>query len=179
LSVWYTSKVAANRPQRVGAESFTAPTAVNHRRYEALRAYYVEGLTLQQVADRFGYTRWAMVNLVRQHRNDELSLFAPPAKPGPKSAPRKDRVRERVIELRRQGRSVYEISRALAVEGTPLNRTGVGEILAEEGFGRLLRGPEPDVSVNPATTGRDTRLPAARVIDFAAFPDRFDTQDAR
>ena len=168
--------VAANRPQRAGAESFTAPTAVNHRRYEALRAYYVEGLSLQQVADRFGYTRWAMVNLVRQHRNDELSLFAPPAKPGPKSAPRKDRVRERVIELRRQGRSVYEISRALAVEGTPLNRTGVGEILAEEGFGRLLRGPEPDVSVNPATTGRDTRLPAARVIDFAAFPDRFDTQ---
>ncbi len=71
---------------------------------------------------------------------------------------------------------MYEISRALAAEGTPLNRTGVGEILAEEGFGRLVRGPEPDVSVNPATTGRDTRLPAARVIDFAAFPDRFDTQ---
>ena len=49
--------VAANRPQRAGAESFTAPTAVNHRRYEALRAYYVEGLSLQQAADRFGYTR--------------------------------------------------------------------------------------------------------------------------
>ena len=33
--------------------------------------------------------------------------------------------------------------------GMPLNRTGVGEILAEEGFGRLLRGPEPRASVNP------------------------------
>ena len=137
-----------SRSPQPGREFFTAPTAVNHRRYEALRAYYVEGLTLQQAADRFGYTRWAMVNLVRQLRTDELSLFAPPAKPGPKSAPRKDPVRDRVIELRRQGRSVYEISRALAAEGTPLNRTGVGEILAEEGFGRLLRGPEPDASVN-------------------------------
>ena len=74
--------MAANRPQRAGAESFTAPTAVNHRRYEALRAYYVEGLSLQQAADRLGYTRWAMVNLVRQHKASELSLFAPPAKPG-------------------------------------------------------------------------------------------------
>ena len=80
--------VAANRPQRAGAESFTAPTEVNHRRYEALRAYYVEGLSLQQAADRLGYTRWAMVNLVRQHKASELSLFTPPAKPGPKSAPR-------------------------------------------------------------------------------------------
>jgi len=168
--------VTANPPQRAGAESFTAPTQVNQRRYEALRAYYVQGLSFQQAADRFGYTRWAVVNLVRQHKAGELSLFAPPAKPGPKSAPRKDRARARVTQLRRQGRSVYEISAALAVEGTPLNRTGVGQILAEEGFGRLLRGPEPQASVNPATAGRDTRLPTARVIDFAAFPSRFDTQ---
>ena len=52
----------------------------------------------------------------------------------------------------------------------PLNRTGVGQILAEEGFGRLLRHPEPEASISPATAGRDTRLPRARVIDFAAFP---------
>ena len=39
---------------------------VNQRRYEALRAFFVDGLTYQQAADRFGYTRWAMVNLVRE-----------------------------------------------------------------------------------------------------------------
>jgi hypothetical protein len=33
------------------------------------------------------------------------------------------------VEQRRQGLSVYEISIVLAVEGTPFNRTGVGEIL--------------------------------------------------
>src|SRR5918997_5190239 len=31
-------------PQRVEAEFFTAPDQVNHRRYEALRAFFVEGL---------------------------------------------------------------------------------------------------------------------------------------
>jgi hypothetical protein len=29
----------------VGAEFFTAPIQVNHRRYEALRAFFVEGMT--------------------------------------------------------------------------------------------------------------------------------------
>ena len=71
-------------------------------------------------------------------------------------------------ELRRAGLSVHEISARLRAEGTPLNRTGVGQILAEEGFGRLLRGPAPAASTSPATAGRDTRLPRAAVIDFAA-----------
>ena len=134
---------------------------MNHRRYEALRAYFVDGATYAQAGQRFGYTRWAMINLVREYRAGKLTLFAPPRKPGPPpgSAPAKDRVRGRVIELRRDGLSTYEISARLAIEGTPLNRTSVGEILAEEGFGRLLRHPEPTASTSPATHGRDTRLP--------------------
>ena len=48
-------------------------------------------------------------------------------------------MRGRVVELRRQDRSAYEISRQLAAEGTPLNRTSVGEILAEAGFGPRRR----------------------------------------
>jgi hypothetical protein len=111
-----------------------------------------------------------MVNLVREHRAGRLELFAPPRKPGPPPgvAPAKDRARGRVIELRRQGLSTYEISRTLAGEGTPLNRTSVAEILTEEGFGRLLRHPEPAASINPATPGRDTRLPAPRGWTWAA-----------
>ena len=172
--------MTAGSPQRPGAEAFTAPGQVNQRRYEAVRAWYVEALTYQQAADRFGYTRWAMIDLVRQWRAGKLDLFAPPRKPGPApgTAPAKDRVRGRVIELRREGLSSYEISARLATEQTPLNRTSVAEILSEEGFGRLLRGPEPVASINPATPGRDTNLPAARVLDFAAWPGRVDSTRA-
>src|SRR6266536_6324738 len=117
------------RSAQHGAESgwFTAPGQVNQRRYEALRAYFVDGLTYEQAGARFGYTRWAMVNLVREHRAGKLELFAPPRKPGPPpgSAPAKDRARGRVIQLRRQGLSTYEISARLAAEHTPLNRTSV------------------------------------------------------
>src|SRR6266536_719228 len=159
---------------------FTSPQQVNQRRYEALRAYFVGGLSYAQAGARFGYTRWAMINLVREHRAGNLELFAPPRRPGPApgTAPARDRVRGRVIALRRQGMSSYEISARLSAEGTPLNRTSVAEILTEEGFGRLLRGPAPEASISPATPGRDTNLPAATVIDFGTWPEQLDTTRA-
>jgi hypothetical protein len=159
-----------------GAEYFTALRHPNQRRYEALRAYFTEDLTVAEAGARAGYTRSAMASLLRDFRAGRLELFAPPGKPGPKTAPAKDRARARVLELRRQGLSVHEISARLRTEGTPLNRTGVGQVLAEEGFGRLLRGPAPAASTSPATAGRDTRLPRAAVIDFAAFPARAETR---
>ena len=153
---------------------------MNHRRYEALRAYFVDGLSYAEAGERFGYTRWAMVNLVRDYRTGKLTLFAPPRKPGPApgSAPAKERVRGRVIELRREGLSTYEISARLAAERTPLNRTSVGEILAEEGFGRLLRHPDPVASTSPATVGRDTRLPRTARLDFETWPATTETGKA-
>jgi len=157
------------------AEFFTAPAQPNQRRYEALRAYFVERVSVAEAGARAGYTRASMASLLRDFRAGRVQMFALPGMPGPKSAPRKDAARARVIELRRQGLSVYEISARLAAEGTGLNRTGVGQILAEEGFGRLLRGPAPEASASPATAGRDTRLPAARVIDFGALPARAGT----
>jgi transposase-like protein len=167
--------VAAESTPRPGWEHFSCPSGVNHRRYEALRAYFAGGASIGQVAERFGYTRSAMASLVRDHRAGKLELFTAPGRPGPRSAPAKDRARARAIELRREGLSVYEISARLRSEGTPLNRTGVGQILAEEGFARLVRGTEPEASINPATTGRDTRLPTTKVIDFAELPERTET----
>ncbi len=159
-----------------GRAYFTRPAEPNQRRYEALRAYFTEDLTVAQAGARVGYTRASMASLIRDFRAGQLRLFAPPGKPGPGSAPKKDAARARVIALRRQGLSVHEISSRLTAGGTPLNRTGVGQILAEEGFGRLLRHPAPEASISPATAGRDTRLPRARVIDFATFPERADTR---
>ena len=143
---------------------------MNQRRYEAPRAYLHEGRSLQDAADASGYTRDALASLVRDLRAGKLTVFAPPGTPGRKSAPRKDAARGRAIELRRQGLSVYEISTRLGQEGTPLGRSAVSDILHEEGFGRLLRDPAPEASTSLATSGRDTRLPPAGLIDFAALP---------
>src|SRR6266851_1824092 len=148
---------------------------VNQRRYEALRGYLYEGLSLRAAADATGYTRDALASLVRDLRAGRLTVFAAPGTPGRKSAPKKDAARGRVSGLRRGGLPVYEISTRLGQEGTPLGRSAVSDILREEGFGRLLRGPAPEASTSPATSGRDTRLPAAGIIDFAALPARAHT----
>jgi transposase-like protein len=168
--------MSAESAPRRGWEAFARPAQVNQRRYEAVRAYVLEGAPLAEAAARFGYSPAALASLVRDFRAGKLTLFAEAGRPGRKSAPKKDAARSRVVELRRQGLSVHEISARLAAEGRPLNRTGVGQILAGEGFGRLLRHPEPEASISPATAGRDTNLPRAKVIDFAAFPERAGTR---
>jgi transposase len=153
LAFWQIWRVTAPTYDR---EFSTAPQHANQRRYEALRAYFVDQVSVAQAGERAGYTRSTMATLLRDFRAGRVELFAPSGRPGPKSAPAKVRARARVIELRRQGLSTYEISARLRAEGTPLNRTGVGQILTGEGFGRLLRGPGPVISASPATAGRDT-----------------------
>jgi hypothetical protein len=48
---------------------FLEPGQTSHRRYEALRAIFVEGLPLNQVADRFGYRPSALRSLVSRFRS--------------------------------------------------------------------------------------------------------------
>jgi transposase len=124
---------------RAGAERFTAPEEPNQRRYEALRCYFVEGLSAQAVADRFGYTRATVQTLVSEFRARRLELFAS-SRPGPRIQPKKDKARTLVLALRREGRSLREIERALAAQSVPLSRTAIWELVSEEGLGRL----EPD-----------------------------------
>ena len=117
---------------------------MNQRHYQALRAYFTEGLTYEQACTRFGYTRWAMIDLVRQHRAGKLELYAPPRKPGPPpgTAPPSTRPAAGRSSCAAGPVGVSDLP-APGRRGTPLNRTSVGEILAEEGFGLLLRRPEP------------------------------------
>src|SRR6266511_1714506 len=129
------------KPARRGGEFFLRPASPAQRRYEALRAYLADGLPADQVAARFDYTPAGLQSLVRDFRAGKLDLF-PQRRPGPKRAPAKDAARARVIDLRLAGHSIDEISAALAAEGTPLNRTGVSEIIAEEGLPRIWRRPE-------------------------------------
>ena len=171
--------MSAKPAPRRGWEAFARPSQISQRRYEAVRAYVYEGAPLAEAAARFGYSPSALASLVRDFRAGKLALFAEAGRPGRKSAPKKDAARGRVIELRRQGLSVYEISARLAAEGTPLNRTGVGQILAEEGFGRLLRHPEPEASISPATAGPGHQPAPRQGHRLRRLPRRVDTTGGR
>lgn len=154
---------------RPGSEFFSHPATPNQRRYEALRAYFLEGASLQEVAERFGYALNSVSSLVRDFRAGQHEFFLRP-KSGPKVAKAKEAARPQVVKLRRQGLSAYEIADALKDSPTPLNRTGVAEILREEGFARFQPRPH-------ALRGGPSRAPLVRAerIDVADLPVQFHT----
>jgi transposase len=95
------------------ARFFLEPQNATHRQYEALRAFFVEGLSSQEAARRFGYTEGSFRVLVHAFRqNPHRPFFFPPRK-GPQEAPKKDKVREQVIALRKENLSIYDISQVL------------------------------------------------------------------
>jgi hypothetical protein len=171
---WFTRSIEQSAERtcqaRPGAEFFTAATEVSHRRYEALRAYFVDGLPAAQAAARWGYTTAAFESVVRDFRAGDREFFVQ-RRPGPKVAPAKEAARARIVELRRAGHSIDEIAVALRADGTPLNRTGIAEVVAEEGFERLWRRPDP---VRGAP--RREVLPKATVVDFDQLPERCDSK---
>jgi transposase len=143
---------------RPGHERFTAPTLAAQRRYEALRAYFVEEAPAGEIAERFGYTKASVQTLISRHRDADLSELFQTARPGPKRQPKKDAARERVIELRRSRHGIEEIVSELSRAGTPLSRTAVWEVLREEGLSRMPKPPSA-----PAGPPQPERLAAPKV----------------
>lgn len=81
---------------RTGHQRFTRPTVAAHRRYEALRAYWVDELSREEIAARFGYTKASVQTLISQYRRADVAELFQTARPGPKRRPKKDAARERV-----------------------------------------------------------------------------------
>ena len=118
---------------------FTQPGLPKQRLYEALRAVFVDELKVTEAAERFGYTPNTLYVLLSHFRAGKLGPFFLESKPGPKHRPRRDPVRDLVIELRKKNRSIYDISLALKEDGHVLSPRSVWEILHEAGFARLPR----------------------------------------
>jgi transposase-like protein len=137
------------------ARVFLEPANSTHRQYEALRAYFVDGLPSAQTARRFGYSPGSFRVLVHQFRqNPRRDFFRTPAK-GPLRAPKTDPLRDRIIALRKQNLSIYDISRNLAHQGNSLSPVAIAHILKEEGFARLPRRADDERPVGSRPTIAD------------------------
>src|ERR1700738_3124838 len=132
---------------------FMEPATARQRQYEALRAFFVEGVASAEVARRFGYLPAAFRMLCYDFRRGELPDFFASTRPGPREQPKKSLAREQVVALRKRNYSIYDISKALKQQGTPLSATAVREILAGEGFAPLPRRLDEErlASVGPST----------------------------
>ncbi len=180
------------------AHFFLEPTNATHRQYEALRAYFVEDLPSAEVARRFGYSPGSfrvLTHAFRQH--PDRPFFLAPQK-GPQASPKADRIRDKVVALRKQNLSIYDISRVLEESSQRVSAVAVSLLLKEEGFARLPRrrdeerlpGPRPEVAAVADANRLDlsvrrfrtqfgglylfipylAQIPLERVFEEAGFP---------
>lgn len=140
------------------ARAFLEPTSAPHRQYEALRAFFVDGLRSADVARRFGYTTGSFRVLCHGfRRNPHRQFFVEPRRQ-PRGT-REDNIREQIVAFRKQNLSIYDISRVLAARDIPRSPASISKLLQVEGFARLPRR-------------RDDERPPASRPEMADVADR-------
>jgi transposase len=151
---------------------FLEPANPTHRQYEALRAYFVEGLPSAEAAKRFGYTAGSFRVLCHGFRQDPHRAFFLPVRKGPHTSAKRHTTREEVIELRKQNLSIYDISRALQEEDRRLSPAAVARLLKQAGFAKLPRRADEE----RPERARPEAAAVADVRQLELSPRRFRTQ---
>lgn len=152
------------------ARFFLEPELPRHRQYEALRAYFAEGMPSADAARRFGYSPGAFRVLCHAFRRGHRAFFAA-ARPGPQLQAKKDPARPVIIALRKQNLSIYDIHDALTQQGHQLSLTAIHEVLRAEGFARLPRRRDEERPQRP----RPETAAVADVRHFSVASRRFAT----
>ena len=124
---------------------FLNPATPTMRRYEALRARFVEHCSTTEAARRFGYAPGTLRNLCSDFlANPHWSFFAPPPPPPSPSPPALDKAARdrRILQLRDQRQlSIDHIARLLDADGIPVSLSTVANVLRRHGRPRLPRRP--------------------------------------
>ncbi len=122
-----------------GKNYFLHPVHDWQRRYEALRASFVDRLPARIIAERFGYSV-AYVHLLRHqftHGKIDFSEPVPEGKAGRKLIDAA--VRAKIRAWREHRLSAGEIAQLLSEEGVEVSVRTVERVLSEEGFEKLPR----------------------------------------
>lgn len=171
------------------ATFFTRPQSERQRRYEALRASFVDRLPTRAVAERFGYTPGYVRLLRHMFVQGKVDLAEPVPEGGASRYKVKAETRRKIRSWREQDLSAGEIAELLCEAGVDLSVRTVERVLAEEGFPRLPRRVQLKLGITvkgadvPARSARVTaaemegrrfQSPAAGVFLFAPFLAQLD-----
>lgn len=152
---------------------FMSPQSAKHRQYESLRAYYLESLSQSEAAERFGYSVYTFQSIVSNFQNGKIDFF-PPVKPGPKKRWIPDSVSERIVSLRKQNHSVYDIKTILKRDEIKTSIQTINRVLREEGFAKLPRRTSAELGL---TKKKTSIPPKAMRLHFDDLSDySFDCQ---
>jgi len=118
---------------------FTQPVHDWQRRYEALRASFVDRLPAHAIGERFGYSVGYIHFLRHQFVSGKLD-FSEPVPEGSAARYRvTSEIRQKIRTFRQGELSAGEITQLLSEEGIEISVRTVERVLAEEGFPKLPR----------------------------------------
>jgi len=121
------------------ATYFINPTHEWQKRYEALRASFVDRLPAVAVAERFGYSV-GYVHLLRHQFTTGKSDFSEPIQEGASARYRVTAdTRRKIRAWREKELSAGEIAQLLSEDGVEISVRTVERVLTEEGFPKLPR----------------------------------------
>jgi transposase len=155
---------------------FLHPTHDWQRRYEALRASYVERLPAKVVADRFGYSAQYIHLLRHKFKHGKIDFSEPVPEGKIRRRLVSASVRDKICNWRQHNLSAGEIAQLLSEEGVELSVRTVERVLAEEGFARLPRRTRMKIGITVA----GAKIPdASNTVDISQMGScRFDSQSA-
>lgn len=170
---------------------FTHPKADWQRRYEALRASFVDRLPAAAVADRFSY-KPGYVRLMRHLFSTGKFDFNEPPEEGKVARRRVSRaIRNKIRAWREQRLSLGEIAQLLSQDNIEISVSTVARVLAEEGFEKLPRRTQLKIglTISGATVpakaqaialgsldGKDFESDTAGIFLFAPFLAQLDLE---
>jgi hypothetical protein len=129
-------------------EYFKTELIVSKKRYDALRTFFIEESSAQEVADAYGYTLASFYSLIRDFRkflkdNPQNDFFFKDIAPGRKESKQND-VKDFIISLRKFNYSIEDIVGMAHSEGFQISYGYVYKLLKDEGFARLPRRSTPE-----------------------------------
>jgi len=121
------------------------------RQYEALRMIALEGKSYEEAAQRFGYTTQTVRNIKNLVLSGKLDFF-PVLPKGPVDNRVPQDILNHIVELRKQGLSIYDIAQTLPDALGRISVRTISRVLSQAGFDKLKRRTDPERGVTRKNT---------------------------
>jgi len=143
------------------------------RQYDALRDYYLNGLSQKAASEKYGYMLSTFQTLVRDFKKQKI-VFFPPKQRGPRRKQIPNPIIDRIIALRKKNHAITDIQDILKQDGHSWSIGTIGRVLRDEGFAKLPRRTQEERGV----TRKNTLLPPkATALDLNNLENhRFECQ---
>ena len=148
---------------------FKNPDSKKQKQYEAVRAFTVDKLSAQEVADKFNYKLSSVYTFIKMTKSGEINFFSK-LKNGPKQRHFSFEIQKQIFRYRNKNLSHKDICKLLNRKGINISEQTVSRILADAGFPKLKRRTNKELGLtvkNKIIPERSENLDFKRLEKFS------------